>query len=304
MAVGVASLAFGCGIVVLTSVFSSFLATTSVPYAILRASCLLAGGMVPAVMCIRWPEEANFERVTANHSPVSGCEAAAEETPILGGTSSFSSESRGYWCIIKTRNFWLYVTVIFTTGASFCLNPYFYKIGLLYGAQFSTLVFWYNVVNVISTLAGLAAGALLDSKRLRTRSGYWSSAARNVILAMTMLQALMFLTLVRANDARDFATFIAARCVLSVIVTVHFTAAVILARDIFGEADGSRAFGIGAGVSIGSGDSASVALMALALRITAHGRPSAASDFDFFNWLAVVWSLVGVLCAALIEVRA
>lgn len=302
MAVGLGTLAFGFGIAGLTSVFSSYLAASSVPDAILRASYTLTLGMVPAVLFMRWPEESHNHGDDATVIAVPGVSASEDEMVSILDAKQVT-EGIGYIGILKSYNFWLYVIVLFTTGASFCLNPYFYKIGLLYGASFKALVFWYNFINIVSTIAGLFAGALMDSPYLRTRSGYWSSPSRNVMLALMSIQTVLMALMVYANNATCLWLFIFARCILSVIVTVHGCAAILLARDIFGNRDGSRAFGIGAGLSLGAGDSWSVVLMALSLYIAVGGLPKITSDFNLFYEIAVVWSAVGVLCAALIKTK-
>lgn len=304
MAVGLGTLAFGFGIVGLTSLFSTYLSTFSVSDAILRASYTLTFGMVPAVIFMRWPDETSFgDDATVITVPCAGS-TEEEAVPILdSGATQADDKGVGFVGILKNYNFWLYVIVLFTTGASFCLNPYFYKIGLLYGASFDALVFWYNFINIVSTFAGLFAGAMMDSPYLRTQRGYWSSPSRNVMLGLMFTQTVLMALMVHANNTKCFWLFILGRCVLSVIVTVHACAAILLARDIFGNRDGSRAFGIGAGLSLGAGDSWSVVLMAISLYIAVGGLPKLTSDFNLFYEIAVAWSVVGVLCAALIKTK-
>lgn len=282
--------------------------------AISRTAWALGLSMIPVAILVRWPEE----RRHMQHSALSSsADFAPTPTDVqydyeAGETVSLTSSSAkiipeqplGYERMVKTPNFWLYITIIFTTGASFSIHPYYYKIGLLFGASFDTLVFWYNFASISSSVLGLLGSALMDHPCLRTRSGFWSSSSRNVILVLLGVQPMAMLLMIVADDRNSFTLFIFARCVLSLVVSLHFNAAVLLARDVFANDDAARAFGIGAGVSLALGDSASVVLMAATLRVAAGAAgPNTTRDFNLFYVIAAAWSAVGVLCTILIKPR-
>lgn len=302
LAVGLGTLAFGLGIVSLTILFTAFLTVASVADTIVITGCLLALGMLPAVLFMRWPGESNIHYDLSNTLSPEGTVSNEETIPIRHKEHDY--EQGGYIGLAKSRNFWLYIIVVFTSGASFCLNPYFYKIGLLFGVSFHALVFWCNFVMIVSTLSGLFGGVLMDNRHLHSAAGFWSSPSRNIMLVLMSMQPLVMLMMVVANNFSMFWVFVLVRTLLSIIVTLHVSAAILLARDIFGNEDGSRAFGIGAGLSLGGGDSASVVLMSKSLDIAANGVPKVPSDFNLFYLIAAVWSVVGVICTVMIKTRA
>lgn len=208
--------------------------------------------------------------------------------------------------IIGLRDFWLYVFIVFSGGVSYCFNPFFFKLGVLFKQPTSTLVRIYQAIDIGSSLICFIAAASVD--RLRTGVGFWFSGARNLIMLFMLLQCSLFFALTFMTSNGWFGGFVVMKALLKVFMVCHEIFASLLARDFFGSANLGFVFGIGAGLAIGSGEACSAWLLSAVEVIMKWRKGSTidsalgASDYNGFFIVAACWSFLGLVSVVALRV--
>lgn len=282
LAVGASQTAFGLGTIVLTQLFSVLLASTNHINAIFLASCCLTTGAVLPTLFMRWPSQGEV--------------TPAEELQPLYPQSE-QLEKLPWHRLICLRDFWLYLIAIFTTGATYMLNPYYFKLGTLFNAPFDQLVLLFNLGNLVATLLALFGTAMTDV--VRFGSGFWFSGAKNLMIVFMLMQTALLFAMIAVNNAMNFWAFVVIKSLMKIVMACHAGYAAILARDLFGAQNSCIVFGFGAGLALGGGEGVSAWLMAAVEATVGHVKLP--SDYNPFYWIGGVWSLVGLFCVLAVD---
>lgn len=267
-------MAFGVGTIVLTCVFSKLITGFNHVTAIFLSSCILVATAVFPCILLRWPSEGEISIELNQH----------EE----------DADKIEWYDVLKVPNFWFYTVAVFTTGATYMFNPYFFKIGPLFNATFDQLVFWFTFSNLVSTILGLFGTTLTDYVGFGT--GFWFSGAKNVSMILMVMQCVSLMVMIITSRLEIFWAFVVIKTLLKIVGVCHLGNSAILARDLFGSKNGCIVFGFGAGLALGSGEGVSALIMAGIEAV--KGQMNSASDYNSFFWLATVWSMVGLSCLA------
>lgn len=281
LAVACGQTAFGLGTVFLTEIFSWLIGSLNHATSIFLASSILSVSAILPTVLMRWPSEGevlNSEELEPLHvQPVQ-----VEKMP---------------WPrLLRLPNFWLYLFAVFSTSCSYMLNPYFFKIGMLFNQPFNELVMLFNVTNVASLICALFCTSLTD---VLSYSGFWFSGAKNLMIVFMLMQAFLMFMVILVNNAMQFWAFMVVKALLKIIMTCHVGYAAILARDLFGKNNSCVVFGFGAGLALGCGEASSAWLMAAVEAM--KGTVSLPSDYNPFYWMAGIWSSLGLLCTILVD---
>ena len=270
-------MAFGIGTIVLTYVFSKFITGLNHVSAIFLASCVLVATAALPCIFLRWPSDGEVSHL-AELQPLNQREEDADKIK--------------WYELLKLSNFWFYTVAVFATGATYMFNPYFFKIGPLFGASFDQLVFWFNLSNLISTAIGLFGTTLTDYVGFGT--GFWFSGAKNVSVILMLMQCVSLMAMTIISKLEIFWGFVVIKTLLKIVGVCHLGNSAILARDLFGPRNGCIVFGFGAGLALGSGEGLSALIMAGIEAM--KGQMDTASDYNSFFWVSTIWSILGLSC--------
>ena len=277
LVVGIAETCFSAGTIVLSYVFSKFITSLTYITAIYLASLVLVATAVLPSLYMRWPSVGELPQ-------------SEEMTPL---TESLPEIAKIEWHqLLRLSNFWYFVVAVFTTGATYVFNPYFFRLGEMFHMPFDSLVLAFTLSNIVSTVFGLFGTALTDY--VGFGNGFWFSGAKNVSLVLMLMQCVALIAMTVTSSLEIFWAFVVIKTFVKIVGVCHTGNSAILARDMFGPENGSTVFGIGAGLALGSGEGVSAWLMGAleALR----GRAVVAADYNMFYWVAMVWSAIGALC--------
>ncbi|CAN8071670.1 unnamed protein product [Agarophyton chilense] len=282
LAIGLGHAAFGAGTVITTELFSLVLTRTDPVFAIYTASAILSTSAFFPAMFMRWPSENEISKQEEENRLLERLEPI-ERIPVSH--------------IIRLPNFWLYIFTIFSTSVTYMLNPYYFKLGHLFGRPLDKLVLYFNISNIASTLCSLFVSTLTDF--VRSNTGFFFSGSKNIMIFLMFLQTICLYLSINVNNTQNFRGFVVLKATMKIIEMSHVGCAALLARDLFGLSNSCIAFGFGAGLALGGGEAASAWLMGT---VEALARPiSAPSDYNPFYLIAVVWSTMGLICVMAVQ---
>lgn len=289
-AVGLGQLSFGFG-----SIFSAWVYHMLISiYGVGQALCVSAivSGIVSFVasMFISW-------NPNSNKKTFEGVDETRERTALLQ-----NPEIRIPWSkLIISYQFWLYIVVVLTAGASYAFIPYYFKLGRLFGATPSELIWYFQLTSLAATVFGMVSSMWTEKLSVGT-NGPFSSGARNLMGLFLIFQTIFMGSLIWISQKQQFGLFVIAIAILKMIMASHAGCAVLVARDVFGEVNSCIVFGIGGGLALGGGEGLSAATMTLVESWIAgtDGRPIP-GDYNAFYIIATVWSVIGTLCLVLLR---
>lgn len=303
----------GIGNITFTQIFHSLIIAVGVHKTLMVIGASLAIlSLIPCVF-VRWPEQrptSNAQSIqTTKTLETCSADSSLEIIPLLSPTRSaifvdddLRTSVRISWKdIIRTAEFWYYMIVVFTAGASYAFNPFYYKLGLLFARPMNQLVRFYQVTDFTATILSLAASSWTDA--FHTRSGYWFSGARNLTIIFLVVQTVLFMWMTRLTKDGAFWGFLIVKSVLKIIMVSHGGCASLLARDFFGPSNSCIVFGFGAGLALGTGEGFSAWLMS-AVETSAHKRHGSvlvAENYNPFFYAAAVWSTIGLACTIMMR---
>lgn len=292
-------LAWGSGSVSCTQIFAALLANYGVYRALIFSSLLLAILSIPAVLFSQYPPHP----IQPTFSP----DVNTESTFLLPETSTIDVDktvgnSVSWKRMLTFPTFWLYLLTGLTSGASFAFNPYFYKLGQAFGRDQWELVRLFQITEIVGTLLGVAIAVLTDV--LHTKDGYFFSGSRNMSIGFLSIQTVLFLVCAAASSTRSFYTFLAAVCVLKVVMLCHEGISALLAKDFFGTANTVIVFGFGAGLALGVGEGLSAWTMSFLESLERHFRGDVRQltpdAYNSFYIVSAIWSFIGLVCAIIL----
>lgn len=251
---------------------------------------------LPSIFFLRYRDEPNATTI----SPTSETEYAALVPSAPQDEDSSKTGLRVSWKqVLLLVAFWQYLLTALTSGASFAFNPYFYKLGQAFGKEQWELVRLFQVTEIIGTILGVAVAILTDV--LHTKDGYGFSGSRNMSIGFLLVQTVLFVVCAIASSHNAFWTFLAAMCVLKVVMLCHEGVAALLAKDFFGTSNTVIVFGFGAGLSLGVGEGLSAWTMSIVESLARHShaavRQLTPDAYNPFYIAAAVYSFAGLLCA-------
>lgn len=296
LAVGVGQAFIGTGNILCTQVFNSFIVNLGVYRGLVLTSLMLTAISMFSTLFLRYPKPGE---TPTNPAQPRG-ESDRDVDPAIQ-TSEQTPRKLRWACIFRQRDFWLYIFAVFTAGVSYCFNPYFYKLGLLFDRPMSELIRIYQAADLTSTVGSLVASVLSDY--VRHGDGYWFSGTRNIMAVLMFAQIFMFGLMPVFTKTRSFLGYVGVKSALKVLMACHESFAALLAHDFFGETNMGIVFGLGAGFALGSGEGISVwamsAVEALARRGKA-GLPLSIVDYNPFFVIATLWAFLGFVAIVLL----
>lgn len=313
LAIGFGQFSLGLGTILFTQAFNKLISAVGVCTALVYIGGGLALlSLVPTGLLI-WPDEdsshcgnametARKKEVTASISSESFPLLCHPYTEHHGIKSTPKRAVRLSWRqIVKSSDFWHYIVIVLTAGASYAFNPFYYKLGLLFSKPMERLIRLFQITDIIATILSLVASSVTDI--LHTSQGYWFSGARNLILIFLSAQTILFSWMTWLTRQRNFWGFLIVKSLLKIVMTCHGGCASFLARDFFGAPNSCLVFGLGAGLALGFGEGISVWLMS-AVENFAHSRNGpnlVPEDYNPFFVIAGVWTLLGLVCTIMIQ---
>lgn len=286
--VGCALLTYGAGTILQSWAFNTVIEAMGCAKA-LYATAL--GLTVPSLLVsafISWPSNEHSQQT----------QAPPESEPLLSGGGGDGSIKLPWSRLRSLGSFWLYVIIVFTGGAPYALISFFFKLGHVFGKSSTLMVSIFQVVAVLCTLLGLMAGWATDV--MRFGNGYFRSGAKNLAILTMAVQVVLFLAMIPLSNNGNFWGFVLVAGTLVVITASHYGCAAIMARELFGTANSCMVFGIGAGLSVGSGEGLSAEMMSTIEALT--GREALVpTSYNLYYWIGALWSTLGLICALRVE---
>lgn len=313
LAVGFGQFSMGLGTILLTQAFNTLISAVGVCKALVYIGGVLTLISLIPTGLLFWPEEdschssnvmkaAKKKEVTANISSESSpllCHPCTELHDIK--TTPEKALHLSWRQIVKSKDFWHYIVIVLTAGASYAFNPFYYKLGLLFSQPMERLVHMFQITDIIATILSLVASSVTDV--LHSSQGYWFSGARNLILIFLSTQTILFWWMTWLTLKRNFWGFLIVKSLLKIVMTCHGGCASLLARDFFGAPNSCLVFGLGAGLALGIGEGISAWLMS-AVENFAHsqnGPNLVPEDYNPFFVFAGVWTFLGLVCNIMIQ---
>lgn len=274
--VGAGLMCYNAGTIVLSWVFTQLLKNLTLPSALVTTGVLLAVPSLLPAMFLSFPP-------CAISSPMSQQNQGTHASPTA-------------LHVARTPQFWLYVGAVLSTGAPYALLPFFFTVGQSppFSLPSNHLLIAFQLTGVAGTALALVTGVACDA----LSSALHTAGARIVLAGALLLQVVLFgLLLVSPAPA----AFYVGAGGLVALMNCHYGAAAVLAAQVFGEADGPAAFGLGAGLAIGGGEGASAQAMGMVEWMGREGYLGGVKEGGGYRWFyagAIGWTLAGLACVA------
>lgn len=287
LAVALVNVAVGLGSMAAAALFQLLLDVLPVPHALAVAAAALAVfAAMPSALLHMPAGDAELEMGLKDVADTSLMDTGM--TTEMGGVDDEMEFPRVSWReLAGVKAFWVYVICVASCGAAFPLVPYFFQIGSAFGTKSSVLLRWFQGGTLLSIVFNL--GSLTLSDVARTRTGPFSSGARNLAAVIFIAQSVAFVVLARVSKAEDFVVWAVAATVQQLMFQSAFGVAVLLAVDMFGVGNMAVVFGVGGGLSLGLGQG--IATMVMSMVHKAGGNRLSPSYYRPFYIIGACWSL-------------
>ncbi|KAJ8904734.1 hypothetical protein NDN08_001250 [Rhodosorus marinus] len=221
-----------------------------------------------------------------------------EGVPLLSDQKPDNSVKLGIWEILRDPNLYYFLL---------CFSA---AVGPGYGTAVGFQQMSVDVFNLSSTVSnkyfllvtalGLVGrlGAGFGGDILKTEKGVFSNGALNVTGLLLVLQSVAILLM--QNFPTNFYSFVICSCITYFVFAGGAVTGALLARNLFGMANGSLVFGF-TGLAVGGGDLLSSWLIKQHAGEVTSGDPSLLSSYGEFIYVSIFWTLVGFV--ALVFIR-
>lgn len=265
LAIGIGQMSFGIGTIAFSGIFEQLTKTLGTVPAIHASALALATATWLTVPFMQWPAGADTPKECVNTQTFKGVKISTKRLPFL-------------------RDFWLYMGTVFTSQVGFALVPFYFEMSADFGVSQQRAVLLFQLTNSVTTVARLCAGALAD------RYG-----SRRLIFVLLGFQVALYAIMAASACAHAFTAFACGALGVLVVFSSVASVSAVFARDLFGPMNSAVVFGVGAGVTMGLGESISVTLAgALAADIPRAVGPV---RFNLYFAIAAIVSAAGTLCA-------
>lgn len=281
LAVGLGQMGFGLGSIIYTILFNALLDAFPVTTALYISAVFLTLPVALSVPFLKWPESSQ-----KSHSH------RGNDANVIG-----EGQVIPWLSLLSVPLFWYYIGTVCALQAPFALIPFFFKVGLSFGANMKVLVACFDVVFLGSTLLRPVAGVLADS--LKVGRGCFAMGSKNLMGLLLIVQITFFMILLAVTYIESFAGYVIASGILITVFGGGACGASILARDMFGAQNSSLVFGMGAAIGMGIGEFVSNSLFSFF--DLSHRYGDTASRYSPFHVVCVIWSLLGLICCVHIQ---
>ena len=295
--VGCGLLAYNGGTIILCWVFSQLVNGAGIVHALyLTAAILTIPSIFPALF-LSFPPPVTAEGSQEAEGIHTDSSTSLESVYLIDEIqpNTNTNTNTNAWHSVQTlsssRDFWLYVSVILSTGAPYAMLPYFFKLGTVFGLSEDAQMVSFQLVGAFGTALALVSGILIDALAAPRRH---KSGAKRLLFYALVLQFFLF-ALLSFGERSPTWVFVCV-CLLVVLTNSHYGCAAVLARDAFGPAKAALAFGVGGGLSIGTGEGLSVQIVALFERIARSRGVTDVSKGTYVGCYVVylLWTVIGV----------
>lgn len=285
LATGFGQMALSCGSIIISSLyfFLNSLFGCVVTFYLLSIVFPLISGI--PVLLMHWPSNQYTSPKFENNS-----NSECSETSCF-----FREQSvRLPWRKLRALpSFWLFLFVSFSSAVPFALLTFFFKIGYVFQQPSAHLLRYFQTSTLLSSVFSVFTIFLTDLVRLR--SSFFFSGAKNLLIAMLIAQSLLYTLLTTSSISFNFVVFIFATMSLVIMTAAYSGCVAILARDMFGAANATIVFGIGAGLGMGAGEGLSTSLMSIVEGFQQGSVELTPASYACYYEVGVLWSLFGLV---------
>lgn len=190
--------------------------------------------------------------------------------------------------VVRTREFYNYVGVLFLGRTGIALFPYFFKIGSLFNISTPTVVAIFQILSVSQIVWSVVINSFFEYL-----SKYIKSPVRPLLAVIFISQALLYASLIPVSVAQYS---ILAMIIISLIIIMlesQTAYAVILAQDTFGVRNGVAVYSIATGIATGPGEGFFTTMMSIFEERFSHGKLSVPTTYAPFYVFAGICLLIG-----------
>lgn len=301
--------------VVVSHAVYKLIATLGVVNALTVTSVVLFVACSTCGLLLRFPTERD-ERAL---SPATTTESTAYLLPPRCGSPQHAATAaeeeeegtvQAWHELLKRGTFYRYIAVVFLGRTCVGVYNYYFKLGYVYNIATPDVVTLFQLLALCTLAWTLIANSAMEYIQLRT--GKRATVTRVVLIVVYTTQALLLLWLAglsrawdngRSKEEEEEGGGMVAMILISVVVGLFESQtayAVSLARTLFGERNGTTAFGISVGLAMSPGDAAFTTLVALTeTRLSVNGTAVTPGTFCLFYVIGSGCLLLGGVLVAL-----
>lgn len=220
------------------------LAATSVSMFVLCAACGLL---------LSFPTDADRQAIAHD---ISSPHSSEEEQQLITGAKCVMP----WYEIIKKRKLYKYIMIVFLSQTSFGLYIFYFKLGYVFKISMQTMVIAFQLLALGSMLWTFFMNAIHEVMTQRLGK----SITKPCLVISFMTQAVLFLLLIDLSTGLKHGTV--ALWVISGAIALNeqqMAYSVVLAKDMFGEENGTTAYGMAVALAMSPAEAFFPSLMAL-----------------------------------------
>lgn len=180
----------------------------------------------------------------------------------------------------------------FGAQAGFAFIAFFTKVSSTFNVSTNRAANYFSIMILVSALFRPMAGWLADS--LRTETGFFRFASKNLMCLLLILQTVLFWRLKFLEDEGMYGEYVVTVTGIICLFAGSACAAAILARDMFGEKNSAIVFGVGGAVAMGFGEYISIQTLGWFSR---NGDELGPKKFDGFYSICAFWSIAAFMAS-------